>query len=179
MIYHVCCGALHNHRPYRPGLPRQKAIDELSRGLGVIYDSEVVEAINRVLHMDDMRVMVVDYDSGIVKGIEAELKLEGMEPSGYSDSAMALKDFTNKSFPLVVIELEMPGMDGIQLARKIKDLNSNTEVIIMAKHYTKEKMLRALRSGASDFIEKPIDLAIFRKSINRAAQIFAGKLPKH
>ncbi len=73
----------------------------------------------------------------------------------------------------------MPEMDWVQLARKIKDFTSNTEVIIMAKHYTKEKILRALRSDAPDFIEKPIDLAIFRKSINRAAQILAGKLPTH
>ena len=167
--------AMTSHRPYRPCMPRQKAIDVLSNGQGIIYDSKVVAAFNRALRMDDMRVMIVDYDRDVVEGIAAELRTEQLEPVGYTDSKIALKIFTKKFFPLVITEIEMPGINGAQLTRKIKELNPNTEVIVLAKRYSKKDMLRTLRAGASDFLEKPIEAVMFRKCITRAMHRFASK----
>ncbi len=170
--------AMTSHRPYRPRLQREKAMEELSRGMGIIYDKDVVHAIQNVLRLDDMRILVTDYDNNVLKGIMEELVIEGIEPTGFTDSEKALKAFFDTPFPLVMTELSMPGMDGVQLTSKIKETHPNTEVIVTAGHYEKSDMLRALRAGASDFIEKPIDIVMFRKSLHRALNRYASKLSK-
>ncbi len=167
--------AMTSHRPYRPGQSRQKAMDELTNEIDVIYDSEVVKAINRVLRLDDLRVMVIDYDPKIVEGFIAELKIEGLEPEGYTESEKALEAFSKNAFPLVIIEFEMPEISGARLTRKMKELHPETEIIVTAKQFNRENTLLAFRSGASDFLEKPVDSALFKKSINRALHRFAGR----
>ncbi|MCP4020887.1 MAG: PAS domain S-box protein [Desulfobacteraceae bacterium] len=167
--------AMTSHRPYRPGLPFKDAIDELTTGLEIKYDTEVVEAINRVLRLDNRRILVVDYDPDVVAGICSELKIAGLEPIGYTKSESAVNAIMKNAFPVVITELEMPEMDGVSLTRKIKGLHPDSEVILIAKCGSKEGSLRALRSGASDFLEKPINTSLFRKTITRALQRYAGK----
>ncbi|SLM28212.1 hypothetical protein MTBBW1_1280015 [Desulfamplus magnetovallimortis] len=168
--------AMTSHRPYRPRMPRDKAMEELTRGMGVTYDEDVVHAIQNVLKLDDMRIFVVDYDNLVLQGIMDEIKIEGIEPSGFTDSQTALQAFSDNPAPLVMTELTMPGIDGVTLTRKIKELNPPTEVIVTASHYSKSDTLRALRAGASDFIEKPIDIVMFRKSLHRALNRYAAKI---
>ncbi|MFH2060584.1 MAG: HD domain-containing phosphohydrolase [Pseudomonadota bacterium] len=167
--------AMTSHRPYRPGLPIKDAINELSNGLKSKYDATVIEAINRVLRLDDNRVLVVDYDPEIVKGISIQLKIEGLKPIGHTKSSLALKAFSKNFFPIVIIELDMPEIDGAQFTKMIKEIHPESEVIMIAKYGSKEGSLRALRSGASDFLEKPVNAELFKKSINRALQRFASK----
>jgi len=66
-------------------------------------------------------------------------------------------------------------MDGIQVAKEIKEINPVSEIIMITKSGGKEEALRAMRAGASDFLEKPLDLEILRKSVNRALQRFTVK----
>ncbi len=167
--------AMTSHRPYRPGLPLKEAIEELATGLTTKYDPVVVDAINRVLRLDDRRIMVVDYDTEQVKGLCAELKHQGLAPIGFTSSVAALNEIEIKAIPIVITELEMPEINGVQLTQKIKDLYPESEVILTAKCDTKEGSLRALRAGASDFLEKPINSTLFQKTITRALQRYAAK----
>ncbi|MCG8638013.1 MAG: PAS domain S-box protein [Desulfobacterales bacterium] len=167
--------AMTSHRPYRPGLPLREAIEELSSGLETKYDPEVVEAINRVLRLDDKRIMVVDYDAEQVKGLCAELKHQGLEPIGFTSSTAALNEIEVKAIPLVITELDMPQINGVQLTRTIKHLYPESQVILTAKCDNREGSLRALRAGASDFLEKPVNTTLFRKTISRALQRYAGR----
>ena len=167
--------AMTSHRPYRPGLPLREAIEELSSGLETKYDPEVVKAINRVLRLDDKRIMVVDYDAEQVKGLCAELKHQGLEPIGFTSSTAALNEIEVKAIPLVITELDMPQINGVQLTRTIKHLYPESQVILTAKCDNREGSLRALRAGASDFLEKPVNTTLFRKTISRALQRYAGR----
>lgn len=167
--------AMTSHRPYRPGLPLKEAIDELTSGLETKYDPRVVEAINRVIRLEDRRILVVDPDADMVEGISAELKHQGLEPVGFTSSTLALAEIRRKSIPIVITELEMPELNGVQLTRQIKQLYPETEVILTARCDTREGSLRALRAGASDFLEKPVNSALFQKTISRALQRYAGK----
>ena len=167
--------AMTSHRPYRPGLPLKEAIDELASGLETKYDPQVVAAINRVIRLKDRRIMVVDTDEELVQGISAELRHQGLEPIGFTRSAEALAKIREKSIPIVITELEMPEINGVQLTKQIKQLYPETEVILTAKCDTQQGSLRALRAGASDFLEKPVNSALFHKTISRALQRYAGK----
>ncbi|MFH1156178.1 MAG: HD domain-containing phosphohydrolase [Pseudomonadota bacterium] len=167
--------AMTSHRPYRPSLPRQKAMDELAKGRGITFDPRVIDAIHQVLTLHDRRVLVVDYDTEIVEAFKSELIMEEFEPTGCATSESALAEFSGNPFPVAIIELEMPGTSGTVLTRKIKEISPLTEVIVTAKHYSKEDTLGAFRAGASDFLDKPVDLVMFRKSIHRALNRFAAK----
>ncbi len=168
--------AVTSHRPYRPGFPRQNAIDELKRGKGTLYDPRAVDLLIRVLYLSDKRALVVDEDARTLASLVEALKLEGLEAVGFSEPALALKEFAQKPFPLVITELSMLSMDGAALTQRIKEINPNTEVIAFSRYGGKEETLRLLRAGVSDFLEKPIDLEILKKSINRALQRFMGKI---
>ena len=168
--------AMTSHRPYRPGLPRQKAINEIIKGKGIIYDPKVCDALLSALQLLDRRILVVDHNSEILDEIVTELKISGLEPRGYTDSQTAFELFKKKPFPLSIIEMKMPAGDGIELSQKIKEISPEAEIIMMTKNINKEDTLRVLRSGASDLLEKPLDSEIFKKSVNRALQRFAGKL---
>jgi response regulator RpfG family c-di-GMP phosphodiesterase len=167
--------AMSSHRPYRPCLPISNALDELERGKTTRYDPEAVEIITRVTIQKDSRVMVVDNDPEYMEGMVAELREAGFEGIGFLEPALALHAFARKPFPLVLAELKMAGMDGVQLAMRVKDINPDSEVIIITKHGDKEETLRAMRAGASDFLEKPLNQQIFKKSVTRALQRYAGK----
>ncbi|MCP4353980.1 MAG: PAS domain S-box protein [Desulfobacterales bacterium] len=164
--------AMTSHRPYRPGLPRQNALNELKKGDGLHYDTKAVEALMRVIRLNDRRVMVIDDEDDVLEALVEELKAEGLDATGHTDPARALQAFAQKPFPLVITDLNMPEMDGAQLARKMKEINSKTKIIIITGYGGKEAALRALRAGVSDFLEKPLDLEILRKSVNRALQSY-------
>ncbi len=170
--------AMTSHRPYRPGLPFREAVEELNNGKGVKYDGRVVEVVTRLLSLDDSRVMVVDYDPEVIRGICGQLEMAGLTPVGHTTSAAALDAFEEKAFPVVITELDMPKLDGAQLTDRIKEMSPDTEVIIISKYGSKDGSLRALRSGASDFFEKPINMELFNKSLNRALQRFSSRKSK-
>ncbi len=167
--------AMTSHRPYRPGMPHRTAIEELESGCGTRYDPQFVEALIRSINFDDKRIMIIEIDHELINGLVKELNEEGFEAVGYFQPEDALEAFKEKPFPLVITELYLPGMDGVHVCRKIKEISHVTEVIMIAKYTSKEETLRVLRAGASDFLEKPLDLEIFIRSVHRAMRRFKGK----
>lgn len=167
--------AMTSHRPYRPRMPRQNAIDELERGMGTLYDRKITEALIRVLRIDDSRILIIDEDPEVLRVLCDSLSSDGLEPIGFREVRSALEAFKKKPFPLVLTELYALEIDGILLIKKIKEINPDTEIIVMSNFVGKEEMLKAIRAGASDFMEKPLDILILRKSVNRALQRYSGK----
>jgi len=165
--------AMTSHRPYRPRLPQRNALDEIEKGYGVLYDPEVADALIYTLGLDNNRVMVIDNDSKSLEEILNGLKADGFFAAGYSDPAVAVSAFIEKPFPVVITALKMPGMDGVQLAGKIKKINPDSEIILITKYKSNTDILRALRAGASDFLEKPVDMDILKQSVNHAIRQFA------
>lgn len=167
--------AVTSHRPYRPGMPRQNAIDELVKGRGRIYDPPAVDTLLKILSFGDKRVLVVDEDLQIMDALVEELRSDGLEAEGFTKPGLALEAFSQKPFPLVITELNMIAMDGAELTRQVKKISHLTEIIVITKYGSKQDTLKSLRAGATDFLEKPIDLGIFMKSVNRALQRYTGK----
>ncbi|MCG8640780.1 MAG: PAS domain S-box protein, partial [Desulfobacterales bacterium] len=160
--------AMTSHRPYRPGLPLREAVEELSSGLDVKFDPQAVAAINHVMTLENKQVMVVDSDPEVIEGLCRVLEQNGFEPKGFTTPDSALLALKDHRFPVVVTELEMAETDGVVLTRKIKEIYPDTQVIMTALVSSKEGTLSALRAGASDFIEKPIQENLFEKTIRSA-----------
>ncbi|OEU57904.1 MAG: Fis family transcriptional regulator [Desulfobacterales bacterium C00003104] len=113
-------------------------------------------------------VLVVDDEPSILRSLHGVLADEGYDvltaPNGYE----ALKIIEEESPDLVLLDIWMPGMDGIETLKEIKKNNPFLQVVIISGHGTIETAVRATKLGAYDFIEKPLSIEKVMVAINNA-----------
>lgn len=113
-------------------------------------------------------ILIVDDEAGIRKSLEGVLSDEGYACALASDGADALAQLESLHPSLVLLDIWMPGMDGIETLRRIKKLQPGTPVIMMSGHTTIATAIKATKVGAADFIEKPLELDLVINAIRRA-----------
>lgn len=113
------------------------------------------------------RILVVDDDRSIHKAMEMMLK-DDYDVMFMDDPQRALDRifFNGEIFDLIVLDLVMPGMDGIELLRRIREINLWVPVVIMTAYSTHERAVAACNLNISGYIEKPFDVKKFRSRIN-------------
>lgn len=94
--------------------------------------------------------------------VQREILADILQDDGYTtlqaaDAEAALELLKSREIALVLTDLKLPGMDGIELLREIRRLNLDAEVIIMTAHGTVKTAVSAMREGAADYLEKPFD----------------------
>ncbi len=102
------------------------------------------------------RILVVDDDKSSRMVLEQFLRTDGFETSAAGSAEEALELVSRESFDVCISDLRMPGMDGIELLRRLTELAPETLVIIVTAHGVMESSIAALRAGAADYILKPI-----------------------
>ena len=116
------------------------------------------------------RVLLVDDEEGIRKVVSIALKDAGYEVWTAENGEQGLDLFRRYQPPLVLTDIKMPGIDGIEVLRRIKAMETDSEVIIITGHGEMELAISSLQLEASDFITKPIhDEALFI-SLKRAEE---------
>ena len=113
-------------------------------------------------------ILIVDDEASIRKSLEGVLGDEGYSCALASDGADALSQLESLRPSLVILDIWMPGMDGIETLRRIKAAQPETPVIMMSGHATISTAIKATKIGASDFIEKPLELDVVLNAIRRA-----------
>ena len=83
----------------------------------------------------------------------------------------ALEVLTENQFDLIITDLKMPKMDGVQLITKIRETDSDTAIIVMSGHADRQSLVRCIHQGVTDFIEKPMDPTLLGKTILRTIHI--------
>jgi DNA-binding NtrC family response regulator len=121
------------------------------------------------------RILVVDDEKNqrdiLQMILTAELDETGAplyEVKTSSSGQEALRTFKHENFDLVLTDLKMAGMDGIQLLTEVSQLDSSTPVILMTAHGSIETVKEALRGGAFDYLEKPLDRAKLLETVAKA-----------
>jgi Nif-specific regulatory protein len=104
------------------------------------------------------QVLIVDDEQIQREMLEGFLTKEGYGAGTAGDGAGALDRFKRASFDLVLTDFRMPGMDGIQLLKELKRLNPEAVVVLLTAFGTVETAVRAMKEGAYDYLNKPIDL---------------------
>jgi len=112
------------------------------------------------------RILVVEDNASLRNGIVATLQKEGYSVDNAEDGLKGLKKTQINSYNLLITDIKMPGMDGIQLFKKVKARFPKTDVIIITAYATVEIAVNAIKSGAEDFITKPFPLAELRTKVN-------------
>lgn len=114
------------------------------------------------------KVMVVDDDPGIRLLLCDTLEDDGFEVMEAPNVAEALHLFLQETPDLVITDLIMPERDGVDMLREIKAVSNTTPVIIMTGKPTVEAAVECLKTGATDFVSKPIDFANLKKVIDKS-----------
>jgi CheY-like chemotaxis protein len=105
-----------------------------------------------------MRVLVADDDSIILSLYEQVLELVGHEAVSYGDGTSAWEAFQKEAFPMAVLDWNMPGIDGVDLCRRIRatEKGKATFILMITAREGAEALRAALDAGADDFIAKPL-----------------------
>jgi two-component system nitrogen regulation response regulator NtrX len=118
-------------------------------------------------------VLIVDDEEKIRLSLKVGLEDEGFHTILVSSGEEALKAIEKQDVELILLDIWMPGMDGLQALQEIKNNNHDLPVIIMTGHGSIETAVKATRLGALDFIEKPLDLNKIIIMINNAMHLKA------
>lgn len=105
------------------------------------------------------RVLVVEDDPGLAFGLQMNLEIEGYEVLVEGDGLQALSVRESFRPDLVLLDLMLPGLDGIELLRRWRELDPSTRIIILSARVDEVDRLTGLRLGADDYVTKPFSLA--------------------
>jgi two-component system NtrC family sensor kinase len=117
----------------------------------------------------DRRILIVD-DEESVRGLFAAYLGENYSCATAVDALGALELLAREAFALVITDMQMPGLSGIELLRKITDLYKDTAVIIVSGINRTQRVMDAIRIGASDYLTKPCELDVLTISVERALE---------
>jgi DNA-binding response OmpR family regulator len=117
------------------------------------------------------RVLVIDDDEMVLALVQRILSLEGFETLTTADGPQGLAIFKDRRPDVVLMDLALPGMNGLEVLRKIRQLDENAKVIVVTGSGSDESAEVALRYGACDFVRKPVDYADFVRRIKAALPV--------
>ena len=105
--------------------------------------------------MTKKRMMVIDDDQVIRKGLKRILEQAGYEVEDFASGHLAIEELQRQSFDLVITDLKMPGMSGLDVLKAINVLQPEVPIVLITGYATVETAVEAMKHGAVDFIPKP------------------------
>lgn len=110
------------------------------------------------------KVLLVDDEEDFISSLSQRLEVRGLKVTGATRGEEAVQLVDGQEFDAIVLDLSMPGMDGLETLKTIKDNHPDAEIIILTGHGTIKASIEAMKLGAEDFLEKPVD---FKELLNK------------
>ncbi|MDJ0763852.1 MAG: response regulator [Myxococcota bacterium] len=105
-----------------------------------------------------MRILIVDDEMALVETMVERLAIRGIEAQGFSTGREAVEAIANQPFDVVLLDVKMPEMSGLQVLRKIRDINPKQKVILLTGHGSRDDADEGIRLGALDYLMKPVNI---------------------
>lgn len=122
------------------------------------------------------KVLIIDDEQSIVESISMVLNSEGYETEECFNGKSALQKISEKEYDLILLDIKMPRMDGLEVLEKIMAINRNSVVIMISGHGTIETAVEATKKGAYGFLQKPLpDLPELKLTIRNAIEYKKSK----
>lgn len=120
--------------------------------------------------MTALRVLIVDDDLALLEALPQALRIRmgGVTVETADSAAAALDRIAEQEYDAIVTDIKMPGMDGLELLDEIRIRRPDTPTLIITGHGDNDLVVHALRGGARDFIQKPIDRDYFVATLYQA-----------
>ena len=127
-------------------------------------------------------ILIVDDEKAIRKTLTEILSFEGYKIDEASDGEEGLKKFKDKNYDLVLCDIKMPKIDGIEFLQKAGEFNADVPIIMISGHGNIETAVEAVKKGAFDYISKPPDLnrllITIRNAMDRSRLVTETKVLK-
>lgn len=115
-------------------------------------------------------LLLIDDEEGIRKVLSLSLRRDGYQVLTAEEGGKGIEMFRQNLPPIVLTDVKMPGIDGIEVLKRVKEIDPDTEVIVITGHGDMEVAIRSLQLGASDFITKPVSDDALSIALKRAEQ---------
>lgn len=102
-----------------------------------------------------IRILIVDDEEAILIMMKKVLETEGYEVKGVSSPLVALEIIRKEKYHIVITDISMPEMDGLELLQKVRALDPLVQVVVITGQSTMQKAIRALEYGATEYLLKP------------------------
>ena len=117
--------------------------------------------------MKDKSVLIVDDEKNIRLTLSQALEVLEVETDTAANGEEALAKLKEKEFGLILLDLKMPGMDGMEVLRQVSRIRPDIRIIIITAYGTVESAVEAMKLGAADFIQKPFAAEEIRELVSR------------
>ena len=118
--------------------------------------------------MDPIRVLIVDDEGQFVDAVVERLRLRGFAASGVTSGHDAMELLHQKSYDVVLLDVKMPGLGGLEVIRKVKEKWPGLQVVMLTGHGSAQDAEKGMQLGAFKYVMKPVNIDALT-SILRAA----------
>ncbi len=118
--------------------------------------------------MSEGRVLLVDDDEEYLEAMSERMESRGLTVTIAKDGQSALEAVAQETFDIVFLDMQMPGIDGIETLRRLRGRNADLEVILITGYGTIDSSVTAMKLGAKDFIQKPADIEDLVEKVKEA-----------
>jgi len=122
------------------------------------------------INPDDISILIVDDEITIRESLSKWFELDGYYTDSAEDAYTALTKLKERSWDIILIDIRMPGIDGFELQKRIKNFDKDILTIIITGFSSVPKIMQAMQDGAFDYIVKPIDPEEIRQIVRNAVQ---------
>jgi DNA-binding response OmpR family regulator len=119
--------------------------------------------------MDSLRVLLVDDEEELVETLVERLQIRGFRAEGVTRGVDAIQRIREGDFDVVVLDVKMPGLDGLEVIGQLKNDRADVQVILLTGHGSSEDAARGINAGAFDYLIKPVDINELIEIIRKAA----------
>ena len=114
------------------------------------------------------KILLVDDEEDFLSTLAERLEIRGLDVHTAASGELALVKTGQESFDLIVLDLAMPGMDGIETLKRIKAEQPEAEIIMLTGQGSIKTSMEAMKLGAEDFMEKPVNISDLLERISDA-----------
>ncbi len=126
--------------------------------------------------LEQFRLIVVDDEKPQLEALCSLLQDAGFDVEGFSEPVSALECLKSQSFDVLLTDLRLPGMDGIELVQRARQLDPDLSVVLMTGHGSIKTAVDAMKQGVLDYILKPFKVSELMPVVNRAIEVRKLKL---
>jgi len=116
------------------------------------------------------KVLIIDDHRPSLEAMSDALESQGYSIISKSSGREGLRAIQNNSFDVILTDLKMPDIDGMEVLKNAKDADSQSQVILITAHGTIDSAVEAMKAGATDYIAKPVKMAELREKVRKAIE---------
>ncbi|MBM4328640.1 MAG: response regulator [Deltaproteobacteria bacterium] len=121
------------------------------------------------------RVLIVDDEERFRITLSKLLAERDLDVHHAGSGMEAVQEVQHRLYDVIILDVKMPGMDGIEALREVKRVSPGTEVILLSGHATVESAIEGMRLGAYDYVTKPCEIDVLMEKINGAVEVKSAR----